>query len=254
MTTPSQLLATYVSQAEMSNFFINNMGIFNVKSYGVTVGSTVPQTSNLETCIDAAVATGASFIYFPTGTYLTTTLSNADQVSFYGDNASFSADGAVYPIVKLFSVGIESINDMTNPNDNIDILSGTTDIIITTDTVEKSITIGLGSEMTSLISVNANEIVQNTTNISNLVYSMEDLPAVDLIADFVWDSTRISTISETMYGSLKKIRTYEYTVDNILESINTKIYENSSIALEKQYTDTYTYTGDKISRITRTII
>ena len=34
MTTPREELAKYVTQSQMSSFFIDRMGIYNVKSYG----------------------------------------------------------------------------------------------------------------------------------------------------------------------------------------------------------------------------
>lgn len=237
MTTARELLARYVSQSEMSNFFIDQMGIFNVKSYGVMPGTTASQTSNIETCIDAAYNAGASFIYFPPGQYFTTALSNSTKVNFLGDNASFSTEGSTYAINDIFAAGISTINSINNPNGNIDI-TGSSDFLITPSTVSHSINIGL------------------STNTADFIYSINDdlLPIKNSELDMTYDSSRMQTLAETIGGVTKKLKTYSYTTDYVLSSINTKIYVDNSTVIEKEYNDTVTYTNNKLTKMVRAIV
>lgn len=90
MPTLSEILATYTSQAQMSNFFTDHMGIISVKSYGAVGDGTTDDTEDLQEAIDAAVANGNLLVYLPTGTYSNTGLTGYSGLTFLGDNSSFS--------------------------------------------------------------------------------------------------------------------------------------------------------------------
>lgn len=66
--------------------------MYNVLNQGLVGGGTTDDTAALQTLINTAIAAGRKAIFFPHGTngqYRVTALTNADQVVFFGDNASF---------------------------------------------------------------------------------------------------------------------------------------------------------------------
>jgi hypothetical protein len=66
--------------------------MYNVLGNGLVGGGTTNDTAALQTLINTAIAAGRKAIYFPHGTngqYKVTALTNANQVVFFGDNASF---------------------------------------------------------------------------------------------------------------------------------------------------------------------
>lgn len=72
MGTMGDALATYTSQSEMSSFFIDKMGIINVKSYGAKGDGVTDDTAAIQAAIDALGETGG-VIFVPTGTYVIST-------------------------------------------------------------------------------------------------------------------------------------------------------------------------------------
>jgi hypothetical protein len=61
--------------------------IFNVKAYGATGDGTTDDTANVQSCIDAADAAEGAIVYFPPGTYRTTSsLTIGSRVSIMGAN------------------------------------------------------------------------------------------------------------------------------------------------------------------------
>lgn len=78
MTTPRELLARYVTQSQMSSFFIDKMGIINVKSYGAVGNGVTDDTAAIQAAINS-LSPGGGAIYFPKGTYI---VSNMLVVNF----------------------------------------------------------------------------------------------------------------------------------------------------------------------------
>jgi len=76
--------------------------VYNVKGYGAKGDGTTDDTAAIQATIDDAITTGAKAIFCPPGTYKVTSLTNADKVVFFGDNAQFS--GVSIPI---WQVGID---------------------------------------------------------------------------------------------------------------------------------------------------
>lgn len=66
--------------------------MYNVLVEGLAGGGVVDDTAKLQVLVDKAIAEGRKAIFFPYGTngqYRVTALTNANQVVFFGDNASF---------------------------------------------------------------------------------------------------------------------------------------------------------------------
>lgn len=99
MTTPRQELAKYATQAQMSNFFIDKMGIISLKAYGCIGNGVNNDTIDAQSAVDAAIANGNNMVFCPNGTYYNTGLTNTSQVTFIGDGASFT--GSTYTIHQL---------------------------------------------------------------------------------------------------------------------------------------------------------
>lgn len=90
MSTPRELLARYTTQSQMSSFFIDKMGIVNVKSYGAKGDGVTDDTVAVQAAATAAVANGNHELYFPHGTYEVTALTGVSTLTFVGDNSSFT--------------------------------------------------------------------------------------------------------------------------------------------------------------------
>ena len=82
MTTPRELLARYVTQSQMSSFFIDKMGIINVKSYGAAGDGVIDDTQAIINGLADSRSKGTS-LYFPSGKYKITssiTLQKHDSI------------------------------------------------------------------------------------------------------------------------------------------------------------------------------
>lgn len=89
MTTPRQNNLKYVTQSEMSSFFIDNIGIPSVKSYGAVGDGVTDDTTKIQDAIDDAIANDIIFLFFPPGDYYYTgTFINIEQLTLIGINAT----------------------------------------------------------------------------------------------------------------------------------------------------------------------
>ena len=98
MTTPRELLARYVTQSQMSSFFIDKMGIINVKSYGAKGDGVTDDTVSLNLAIATAFTNNVTFLYYPPGIYKVTSANlsaNFGNIMHVGDNAFFNGSTAV---------------------------------------------------------------------------------------------------------------------------------------------------------------
>ena len=164
--TPKQLLAKYVSQAEMSSFFVDNMGIINVKNYGVLPDTTAAsQTTKINDAIDAAIDNGSAVLYFPAGVYFAGTALSSDSTSvvFVGDGASFSTQGSTYALYQIWTPSVRTINSIEHHNGDITITAGTSNVTVTPTT---SYTIGI--DVCAAIKGYSTTIAQHTSEISTL--------------------------------------------------------------------------------------
>lgn len=103
MTTPAELLSIYTAQAQMSSFFIDKMGIINVKSYGAKGDGSTDDTTAITLAIAAAYALGGGIVYFPPGTYLTSPISFQ---GYYG--IVLMGAGRSFPITTNTTIKINS--------------------------------------------------------------------------------------------------------------------------------------------------
>lgn len=71
MTTMADLLSIHTTQAQMSSFFIDRMGIYNVKSYGAIGDGVTDDTLAIQATVDAIDSIGGT-MFFPAGKYLVT--------------------------------------------------------------------------------------------------------------------------------------------------------------------------------------
>jgi polygalacturonase len=97
MPTVNELMSANISNAQV-NVRSWNPVAYNVLEYKLVGGGVVDDTVALQNLVDRAIEEGRKAIYFPHGEYYVTSLSNADQVVFFGDNASFVGGyaGAIY--------------------------------------------------------------------------------------------------------------------------------------------------------------
>ena len=72
MTTMADLLSTYTTQSQMNSFFIDKMGIINVKSYGAVGNGVADDTAAIQAAIDAMEAAGGGIVFLPAGIYKVT--------------------------------------------------------------------------------------------------------------------------------------------------------------------------------------
>jgi len=102
------MLAKYTTQAQMSSFFIDKMGIINVKSYGAEGDGVTDDTE----AIDAMFATGKGNYYFPEGTYLYSgKLQNILDIGH-----RLIGEGAKRSIIKFTDSSVDSLFELTGIN------------------------------------------------------------------------------------------------------------------------------------------
>lgn len=71
---------------------LGGVNVTNVRNleFGAVGNGTTNDTIAVQLAINTAIAAGAKAIYFPNGIYFVTALTNANQVVFFGDDASFT--------------------------------------------------------------------------------------------------------------------------------------------------------------------
>jgi len=84
MTTVREELARHLTQSQMSSFFIDKMGIINVKSYGSKGDGVTDDTIAVQNALNAAGTAGGGIIYFPKGTYLISNIEYSANCIFVG--------------------------------------------------------------------------------------------------------------------------------------------------------------------------
>lgn len=98
ISTPREYLATYVTAAQMSQFFIDKVGFISAKAYGAKGDGVTDDTMSINAAIATAIANGNSMVYMPCGTYLNSGLSSdSTSITFVGDGSTFT--GSTYPIL-----------------------------------------------------------------------------------------------------------------------------------------------------------
>lgn len=91
MTTPRELLASAVTQAQLSNLYTDIMKIHNVKSYGALGDGATVDTVAIQSAFDACTGSTSRYLFFPTGLYVvSSTLAPSSSLYLIGDNAAFS--------------------------------------------------------------------------------------------------------------------------------------------------------------------
>lgn len=122
MTTARELLAQFTTQSQMSSFFIDKMGIYNVKSYGAKGDGVTDDTASVEATIVAANIAGGGTIFSPRGTYrFTTAIANSltlNNIRFTGDNATWYLDFTTASTHLLYLQGSNITVDFLNFDSN----------------------------------------------------------------------------------------------------------------------------------------
>lgn len=104
MATVSELTSKNIAETQAN---VRNWGrlVYNVREYGLVGDGVTDDTVKLQALIDLAILDGRKTIAFNSGVYYVTALTNADQVFFVGDNASFTGGYAGH-IEQLGEMGV----------------------------------------------------------------------------------------------------------------------------------------------------
>lgn len=88
------LLATNTTQAQMSSFFIDKMGLVSVKSFEATGDGVTNDTIAIQACATYATEQGLDAIFFPHGIYIVDAGIASDLSAFFlwGDNSTIVGD------------------------------------------------------------------------------------------------------------------------------------------------------------------
>ncbi len=112
MTTPRELLARYVTQAELSSLYTDRMKIYNVLAYGAKGDGATDDSEAIQAAIDAAEAGG--IVYFPAGIYLIGT-----ELSWTADGVSLIGAGKdVTTLRNASGLGANSLIGLTGESDD----------------------------------------------------------------------------------------------------------------------------------------
>lgn len=114
-----QKVSTLVSK-DISNYLINQQTwggiLFNVKAYGAEGDGTTDDTADIQSAISAAVSNGGGIVFFPEGTYLTSSeLAVTDSIYFWGSGQDVTFVKTTSTTANVFKVDADYVKffDMT---------------------------------------------------------------------------------------------------------------------------------------------
>lgn len=70
MPTPTELNAARVAQSELSEYYVDRIGVLSAKSYGAKGDGATDDTESIQAALDAAQENDGGIVYFPAGTYI----------------------------------------------------------------------------------------------------------------------------------------------------------------------------------------
>jgi len=111
MTSAREQLSKYATQSQMSSFFIDKMGIYNVKAYGAAGNGVVDDSSSINSTIEAADDDGG-IVFFPVGTYkIENNITAPPNITlWFADGAKLQIDsGKIVTINGNLSAGLHQI-------------------------------------------------------------------------------------------------------------------------------------------------
>ena len=117
MTTVREELDKHLTQSQMSSFFVDNLKIVNVKSYGAKGDGVTDDTEAIQAAIDAAVAVGGGIVFVPVGHYkITGNIQVKDNVSLIGAGYGSWIENVTAIGFARCVVATGNIGDITNSN------------------------------------------------------------------------------------------------------------------------------------------
>jgi hypothetical protein len=151
MTTPKDEIAKYATQSQMSAFFIDKMGILNVKSYGAVGDGVTDDSTALQATINAATTGPYNMIWVPLGTYLNTGLTDSSRVTFMTNSTATTFTGSTYSLLQW--IDILSSSDVVASINGLKLtpsIAVSTDLSLAVSTASSSITISATSNIINL--------------------------------------------------------------------------------------------------------
>lgn len=154
MPTPKDEIAKYATQSQMSAFFIDRMGIINVKSYGAEGDGVTDDSTALQSAINAATTGPYNMIWVPLGTYLNTGLTDTSRITFMTNSTATAFTGSTYSLLQW--VDILSSSDLLGSTEYVESINGlfgtpsiavSTDLSLTKSSASSSLTIAATSNL-----------------------------------------------------------------------------------------------------------
>jgi len=197
MTTPSKELSIYSNQSQLASYFIDEVGLISVKSYGAKGDGVTDDTQAILDCLSDVSENSLKSIFFPHGNYLVNpaliSASNFTGIFCWGDNSTLV--GITHPINQM-GLDLSPVTTFTGLTDTPATMSGQTGKVVAVNSEEDAL-----------------EFVEsyNKTQIDNIIANYYTETEVNAIKS---DLEGVGRTTETIKGNADNLTTHQGSSDH----------------------------------------